>query len=467
MPARLKAFRWLLACAVFSLVITMPLSAQPPGRRLGVEGLTDPTQSTAAIPGKRWALLVGVADYPSADGYQIQKLKSTVKDVNALAAFLKDPQKGGFEAEHVFTLTDEKATQRDILFTLKDIANRAAPEDLVLFYFSGHGYRPVNSDTTYLVPYDFDMRGIEISCINFDDLAKQIRQMAANKVVVILDACHSGGVKPEGARAAGSSGIVQRYLEAFEQSEGRALLLSSDEAEVSWEEVQNGVFTRFLLEGLNGKADTNQDGIISFTEVALYVEKTVPTYTRRHFPREQRPTRRYEFGTVRGDIPLAINWSVHEAFRQKELLDKRTGAILQASLAGLDATLKEFSVQVAQSVYRKVLNGESLTDQESLLLPELDALQVGKLAVSDYIVRARAIYKLSVRRARLHIAVTPADATVTLASANTPNSEIAPASPNLYQVSQGGYRLTAKRPGYATVHRPYTDLPDRFGSMRV
>lgn len=456
MQAILRLFLWLLLCVVIGVAMTGPLSAQTPEKRFKIEGLTDPTQSIAGVQGKRWALLVGIADYPSRQGYEIQPLKAPVKDVNALAVFLKDPQKGGFDADHVFTLTDKQATRRDILITFNDIAKRTAPEDMVIFYFSGHGYRPSDSETTYLIPYDFDMRDIDATCINFEALATRIRKMEASKVVVILDACNSGGVKPMDARSSANTGLVQRYLEAFQKSEGRALLLSSDEAEVSWETEQNGVFTHFLLDGLDGKADTNSDGIITFTEVALYVEEAVPRYTRERFPRVQRPTRRYEFGQVRGDIPLAINWSTHEAFRQKDLRDSRTGAILQVSLAGLDQTLKEFSLKVVQSAYRKSLNGDPLTNQEKLLLPEMDALQAGTITATDYIVRARAIYKLGIPMTQLQISVTPADATVVLASADTPNRVIAPFSPNVYRVPQGGYRISAQRPGYALDSRHLT-----------
>ena len=153
---------------------------------------------------------------------------------------------------------------------------------MVFVYFSGHGYRPNDKRSTYLIPYDFDMSDVDTTCIDFGGLAVKIREMVASKVVVILDACHAGGVKPVGTRASGNTGIVQRYLEAFEKSEGHTLLLSSDKSEVSWEEEDNGVFTRFFLEGLDGKADINRDGVVTFTEVALYVEETVPIYTRNH-----------------------------------------------------------------------------------------------------------------------------------------------------------------------------------------
>ena len=400
----------LLSYILFSVVTCLPLFAQMSDKQSSVEGndsdykdlilkINGKIQGASTVfatEGKRLALLVGIADYPSVEGYQMQKLRATVKDVNALAGFLKNPKRGGFDANLVFTLTDEQATRRNILITLNDIARQATPKDMVFIYFSGHGYRPNDRRSTYLIPYDFNMRDVDTTCIDFGDLAVKIREMEASKVVVILDACHAGGVKPVGTRASGNTGIVQRYLEAFEASEGRALLLSSDESEVSWEEEDNGVFTRFFLEGLGGEADTNGDGIVTFTEVALYVEETVPAYTRDRFPQIQRPTRRYELGQVRGDIPLAVNWSHHEVFlqQQQRLLDQRNGTILKAGLAGLDQTLKEFSMKVVQSAHHKAIRGMPLTEKESIILPEIDGLYAGNLTVTDYTTRARAVYNL-------------------------------------------------------------------------
>jgi uncharacterized caspase-like protein len=439
-----RTVRWLLVYVVMSAAAIMPLSAQDQDKGFVVKGLAQPI---ASAQGTRWALLVGIAKYPSVEGFEIQQLKAPVKDVNALAAFLKDPEKGGFDADHVFTLTDEEATRRKILITFNDIKQRAAPEDMVLFYFSGHGAPPGEDGTTYLIPYDHDLRDVQTTCINFTDLAEKIRRMEASKVVVILDACHSGGVKPENAKSTPDKGISDAFLKAFQESEGRALLLSSDESEVSWEDEESGIFTRFLLEGLNGKADADDDGIVSFTETALYVENTVREYTRENFPRVQRPTRRHLGDKERGEIPLAINWGKVARLSQQELLKSRNEAIFRASLEGLDQNLQEFSLQVAQSACDKALSGEELTKRELLLLQQIDRLKDGTITAADYIARAPAIYEIGLTQ--LRIAVTPTDARITLTPANAPDRVISPSLPNVYKIEQGRYRLSAERPGYA------------------
>jgi len=442
-----SAVRWSLICMAIGAMAIMPLSAQVQDKGFVVASPKNIAQPLASTQGTRWALLVGIANYPAVEGFEIQQLKAPVKDVNALAAFLKDPEKGGFDADRVLTLTDEEATKREILMTFNDIAKRAAPEDMVLFYFSGHGIPPDHAESTYLVPYDHDLRDVETTCINFGDLSRKIRRMEASKVVVILDACHSGGIKAKDARSGRPKGLYEGYIKAFQESEGRPLLLSSGESEVSWETEEYGIFTHFLLEGLSGGADTDNDGIVTFAEVSEFVRETVKRHTSENFPRVQEPTVRFLPDPVRGDIPLAINWRKVNRQRQQDLLDKRNTAIYQAVSAGLDQVLKDFSLRVAKSAYDKALKGEGLTEQEFLLLQETDALKGGTITAADYITRARAIYNIGLTQ--LRIAVTPTDARVTLTATDAPDRIISPSSPNIYQIEPGRYRLSVQRQGYA------------------
>ncbi|MBM3216017.1 DUF4384 domain-containing protein [Candidatus Poribacteria bacterium] len=382
-------FAW---CFVLACSLVAATRGQEP-RTLAVEEAPKATPSVlgTVTPGKRWALLVGVSEYPqTSESFEIPPLKAATKDVEALATFLSDPAKGGFAQANITVLTDEKAKQRDILITFNELAKRAAPDDLVLFYFSGHGYKPLGeTETTYLVPYDVDMRDLDASAVNYDDLSRRVAQMEARKVVVILDACHAGGVKPKGARAAGTTGLVQRYLDAFQKSEGRALLLSSDESEVSWEEDTGGVFTAFLLKGLNGDADVNRDGLVTFTEASLYVEKGVPEYTRSRFPKVQKPTRRYESGPVRGDIPLAVTPAFEARTREaRELRDARLAAV---SAANLPADLRDLCVRTAEAALERGILAGVLTPHEERVIAEVDGLRLKARSVSEVVERLQAL----------------------------------------------------------------------------
>ncbi len=381
-----------VATLVVAFFLAGHLSAQAPDpKTLRVEPAASPSE-VITPGGTGYALLVGVGEYPDIEGGSISPLRAPAKDVDALYGFLTDPTKGGFRPENVRRLKDQDATKDAIGIELNDIGRKATADDLVLIYFSGHGFRPDDSDPegapAYLIPYLTHPRALTNpagTCIDYADLAEQVRSMAAQKVVTILDACHAGGVKPAGSKGV-QVDVYSRFYEAWEQAQGRPLLLSSDQSEVSWEEEGGSVFTNFLLRGLEGEADADGDAIVGFNEVAAYLEREVPAYTRSKFPTVQTPTRRYAHGPVRGDIPLAVNLGRHQAIQDQAAAtrDNRNQAIL---LARLDPSLEDRSLQVTQKAYAQ----EALADDEAALLAQLDRFAARTISKDDYVARARAI----------------------------------------------------------------------------
>jgi hypothetical protein len=439
----------------------MPIFAQTPRKGVRVDAATALPASRSDTPGKGWALLVGVGAYRDVEGFTISQLQAPAKDVAALHEFLTDSNFGAFPAENVTVLVDADATKTAILLALDDIRGRAAREDLVLFYFSGHGYRPSDAGgdgaPAYIIPYVTNARALNspsISCIDYDDITAIIRNMDAEKVVVFLDACHAGGIKPGGTKAI-LSNAYDRFWDEWEKARGHALLLSSDQSQVSYEEEDGSVFTKFLIKGLKGEADADNNAIVGFTELAQYLEDVVPAYTRDKFGQRQTPTRRYDLGPVNGDIPLAVNQAKWDANQYQELLDERNEAILVGSR--LTPKLRDFALAVAKSAYDKASSGQALTPQETALLIELDAHITGSLSKEDFLLRARAIHRSggsgTVPMARLRLEVAPADATVKLTPVDLANHSISPRAGG-YRVPQGDYRLSVTRAGY----RPHDEM---------
>ncbi len=373
-------------------LITGHLSAQTPdAKTLRIESVEPPAE-VITPGGTGWALLVGVGQYPDIEGGSISSLRAPAKDVDALYGFLTDPQKGGFKPENVRRLKDRDATKDAIGIELTDIANKATANDLVLIYFSGHGFRPDGSNTegapAYLIPYLTHPRALidpDGTCIDYAELARKVGSMAAEKVVTILDACHAGGVKPAGSKGVQHE-VYGRFYQAWDDAQGRPLLLSSDASEVSWEEQDGSVFTNFLLLGLEGEADANGDAIIGFNEIATYLEREVPAYTRSKFPTAQTPTRRYDHGPVRGDIPLAVNLERHQAIQDEAVArrDARNQAIL---LGGFSPQLENLSLRVVSRAFAR----DALDDHETALLKQLDGFAAGTITKDDYAIRAQAI----------------------------------------------------------------------------
>jgi formylglycine-generating enzyme required for sulfatase activity len=233
------------------------------------------------------ALLIGVSTY----GEGLTPIPSARLDVAALAEVLRDPQLGGFPREQVVVLQDPQRTPMERAVELL-FANRD-PEDLLLLYFSGHGFR---DDQRQLLLSSSESRkfseGRERGKVQQSTTLRgaQLREYMKNSSryqLLILDCCFSGAFA-EGMAAKDDGAL---HLEDF-GGEGRAVLTSSASIETSSApEAGEGlsVYTRFLVEGIStGAADRQQRGFVDAEDLHLYVSRRVaeaaPAMTPQFFP---------------------------------------------------------------------------------------------------------------------------------------------------------------------------------------
>ena len=258
----------------------------------------------------RWAVVVGVGHYESPE---IPRLRYTVPDAEAIYQVLVGP--AGFEKEHVFLLTDKterKPTLKNIKWALGTfLARSAQKDDTVLIFFAGHGAPEVDQQgierdglAKYLIPSDADPDDLYSSALPMDELQTIFGRIEAERVVVFLDACYSGaaGGRTFASKSTRTLNVDDLFLERLTRSKGRAIITASRPAEVSLEvaELGHGLFTYYLLQGLNGATDLNRDGIVSLQELYEYVEQQV-TQKSRAMGGNQHPVMK---GELEGVIPL-------------------------------------------------------------------------------------------------------------------------------------------------------------------
>jgi len=247
---------------------------------------------TAGSGPQRWAVIVGVSEYQNSG---IPSLKYADKDAEAFASFLQRPQGGGFDSDHMRVLLNKDATLANIKDALINFLSQAIDMDLVIIYFAGHGApEPGRPQNMYLLTYDSNPNALGTTAFPMWDIQTVLaRYITAKRVVVFTDACHSGGISVEFAtRGLGVSetNLVNQYLTDLAKSkEGIVVFTASAAGEVSQEysEFGHGVFTYFLLQGMEGKADYNNDYTVTINELMQYVEEQVKRKTRG----AQNPTR--------------------------------------------------------------------------------------------------------------------------------------------------------------------------------
>lgn len=245
--------------------------------------------------GKKWAILVGANHYE--DSYNYPPLHVCVKDTIALKARLIA---GGYEEQRIKILSDrdgELPTRDNILVALKAIANATDADDLLFFYYSGHGIE--KDGESYLVARNGRHLVIESTAVPMSKIKEIMHSAPARAKVIVLDACHSG-VGFDKGQGAMSDEFIRRV---FEQAKGFAILASCEQGQTSYEWAQNerSVFTHYLLEALEGGADFDSKGFVTIQDVNRFVSDNVKLWASQK-NLAQTPTLHYE---VAGDIILA------------------------------------------------------------------------------------------------------------------------------------------------------------------
>lgn len=234
---------------------------------------------------RRLALLIGNTKFENSKSFP--PLRTPVNDVQDFAAALK--KYGDFE---VFDMLID-ATFETISQKIENLFSKAEQDDLILFYYSGHGFRGLDG-RHYLVATNTQpdlLRSTGVSEAFIQDIMSNSR---SQQRVVILDCCFSGGFI-----TGRKSGVGEPLLFDELKGEATAILASSGTIQYSFEELgRNSLFTQFLLGGIKtGEADQDEDGHISVGELFNYAEQRVRTMRP-----EQKPVK--DAGVYENQIPI-------------------------------------------------------------------------------------------------------------------------------------------------------------------
>lgn len=254
---------------------------------------TAPAQ-TPAIPrkssGRQVALLIGVEKYA-----KVTPLQFIGNDVERLAETLR--VRGGFD--EVMEIADTApdtidVPRRDVLMRRLPawLADRN-PDDTVIIYFSGHGFRAADG-TMHLAPLDIDPAKLTATGVPVAWFRDQIARCRAGLKLLVLDACHAGSAKGEGEANLGT-----QDLDLFEKLEGVVTLASStaDQPSQIWSEKEQSLFSYWLNQGLKGHADADGNGQVDIDELNKYVYDNVRQTAQSRLSGRQTPVRKVGLGT--------------------------------------------------------------------------------------------------------------------------------------------------------------------------
>jgi len=190
----------------------------------------------------------------------------------------------GIPKENITLLLDATSVQmqREIE-KLAELADAYSGEANILFYYAGHGFPDEQTRESYLMPVDVSGADVRHG-IKLNELYKKLTQYPSKKVVVLLDACFSGGGRNQGLLAA--RGV--RVKPKVNAVNGGLVVIASSTGEQSslpYSNKQHGMFTYFLLKKIK-----ETKGEITLEQLNEYLSREVQINSLKINSKKQNPS---------------------------------------------------------------------------------------------------------------------------------------------------------------------------------
>jgi hypothetical protein len=254
-----------------------------------VKDFTDPLMLPVEVAVKprpeNWGFIVGIEDYN-----RMPKVEYARSDALIVRDYFIRVL--GVPKENITTLLDTEATKARIGQYLKKDRPKSTGKNATLYvYYAGHGSSGSIKGEPYLLPYDADIRFVEKSGYKLISLYRDLEQLEFQQAYIFLEVGFNANGLTASAKPVKGDRVppvnVQQVLPPSRSiiSVGAA---SANQTRNSYPEKKHGLFTYYLLRGMKGEADTDDDGWNTMKEVYGYIYSYV-THQSRRMQSNQRP----------------------------------------------------------------------------------------------------------------------------------------------------------------------------------
>jgi hypothetical protein len=217
------------------------------------------------------ALIIGVAKYSKTNA------NALYADKDAQQFYDYATMKLGIPSDNIKELVNAKADRVEITLAIKDWIARSTKSgktDIYVFY-AGHGLSTADGKDMFLLPYDGLPRLLEDSAIKRDQLFADIQKANPKSVTVFLDTCYSGTTRGTDMLIASRPIAIRALKQSIPSNFTVFSAAAGDQTSKPLEEAKHGMFSYFLMKGMEGDADTNADNKITAQELHNYVKENV------------------------------------------------------------------------------------------------------------------------------------------------------------------------------------------------
>ena len=267
----------------------------------------------------RYALIITNSWYNDSSFNHLRTPKADGEDIRNI---LINPEIAAFQSENVTLLHDQPSTV--VRRAITDFFRNKKRDDLLFFYFSGHGVLDANS-RLYFAVVDTERMYLTDSAIEAVRVDSKMKACRSQRKIVVLDCCHSGGYVDGGKRI---SGLIPTRAIFDPKGYGHYILTATDKLQQAWEghkinpKYKHSLFTHHFIEGLvTGAAGQSTDEYITMDALKAYINQRV--LEEEDVERRQTPMSWSD--KVSGELIIARNISYQS--RYQEIYRLRAGTI--------------------------------------------------------------------------------------------------------------------------------------------
>ena len=232
----------------------------------------NPTLINSARPRDAVAIIIGIEKYrrvPDADFAN--------RDASAFYDYARRAL--GIKPENIRLLVDDKADAAEILRAFKTwLPTRVNKNttDVYVFY-SGHGLPSEDGGSLYFLPHEVDRDLLERTAITQKEVVQAIQRTAPKSVMMFIDSCYSGQSRTGTSLLASARpiSIAPKVSTDFPPNFMVISASAPDQISSSSPELKHGIFSYYLMLGMEGEADVNKDGQITVGEMQTYLSQQV------------------------------------------------------------------------------------------------------------------------------------------------------------------------------------------------
>ena len=235
----------------------------------------NPVKRKAASNKNAIAMIIGISDYERTSA------RAAYADEDAKYFYDYATLKLGVPEENVMELINDRADRTELKIATKSWLKKAVSsgQSDVFVFFAGHGMASDDGNNMFLLPYDGAPELLEESAIRRDMLFGDIDATNPRSVTVFLDTCYSGTSRSEEQLVSARPVSIKAKPQLIPKKFTVITAAGNDQTAKPLEEVKHGMFSYFVMRGLEGDADGNTDKKITAGELHKYVKENVDRYS--------------------------------------------------------------------------------------------------------------------------------------------------------------------------------------------